>query len=412
MTKVLMAQGEPDATAVSTANTTEYWVFPAAGGNCSMVSATETQNQVKHHNAGVFSDLSIRIGTNGVAGTSTFTFRKNGADGNMQLSIPSSSTGIFTLADTSVTDTIAAGDLTTLKSIPGATTGTIVHRARSCVFNNTSSSETISRLGNINYPSGANLNTASSTSFEGVIGEFPLNFPSTVEADSKCRMRKAGTLRNPGVRVLTNARTTSSTLKIRKNGVDTAQVITIPASTTGWIDQDTPGTTVSVAVGDDINWSLTTGTGTGALRLVILAIDYVTTDGWFPVGCSTTDAASQAAGAAKFQPLGGFKDTNATETNVSSQASAAFRFAELAVLVSASSGAATVTVRQNAADSALVANIAGTGVTLDSTHTITTAKTDLLAFAISPAAANTIKNIIMWGQEVTLPQTVFVEWEE
>lgn len=423
MTKVLMSQGEPDATAVSTANTTEYWVFPAAGGNCSMVSATEAQNQVKHFNAGVFSDLSINIGTNGVAGTSTFTFRINGADGNMQLSIPSSSTGLFKLASSATTDTIAAGDLTCLKSIPGATTGTIVHRARVCCFTNTSSTETITRLGDINYPSGANLNTASTTSYEGVVGEFPLSFPQTTEANAKCRMRKPGTLRNAGVRVLTNARTTSTILKLRKNGADTTQVITIPASTTGWIDQDTPANTTSIAAGDDINWSIAVGTGTGACRLVILAVDYVTTDGWFPVGCSTTDSANQAINLTRYQPLGGFKDTNNTETNVRSYASGIFTFAEMTALVITNTvtAASTVALMLNGSASALSASITAstTGLFFDSSHTVTSASsTDTLSFQMVTGATGTtlnVKNIIMWGQApqaIPIPQTVFIEWEE
>lgn len=420
MTKALYSQGEPDATAVSSANATEYWFFPAAGSNCSMVSTTEADNQVLHKNAGIFSDLSIKIGTNGISGgTTTFRFRINAANGNMSIPIPASSTGLFQLADASVTDTIAAGDKTSLQSTPGGTTGTMVQRARACCFTNTSSSETISRLGCGNYPSGANLNTASSTSYEGIVGEAPLSYPAATEANAKCRIRKAGTVKNLAIYVLTNARTTNTTLKLRKNGVDTTQVITVATGQTGYREQDTPANTTSVAVGDDLNWSIVTGTGTGAFRILIYLMDYVTTDGWFPCGNSTTDAANQASALTRFQPLGGFKDTNNTETNVSIYAGGNFRFTELATLVITNGIAATssVSLVKNGTASALSASITSstTGVFVDSANIVTVATNDTLSFQMvtGGAAGNlNIKNIIMWGQEIVLPQTVYVEWEE
>lgn len=419
MTKALYAQGEPDASAVSTANATEFWFFPVAGGNCSMVSTTEADNQVLQKNAGIYSDISVRVGTNGMTGTTTFQFRINGVNGNMSIAIPGSTTGLFKLADSSVTDTVVAGDLTTLRSTPGGTTGTMVQRARAACFTNTSSSETISRCGCGQYPSGANLNTASSTSYEGIFGEVPLSYPATTEANAKCRMRKPGTIRNLAIYVGANARSTSTTFTLRKNGASTTQVITVGAGVTGWCEQDTPANTTTIAAGDDVNWMMVTGTGTGAFRVFVYLLDYATTDGWFPCGCSTTDGGTIATTLTRYQPLGGFRDTNNTETNVSIYAGGNFRFAELVTLVptNANTAGGTVALMINGSASALSATItgSGTGVFADSANVVTTASTDTLSFRYVTNAgtgAITFKNIIMWGQEMVSPQTVYIEWEE
>src|SRR5690349_5238434 len=209
--KALYSQAESDNTAVSTANTTQFWVAAGAGGGNSAVSTTEANAQTLHKNAGTLSSLTFSLQTNSIAGGSTvFTIRKNSADGNMTISVAASTTGNFS-EGTPHTDTIAAGDKISLKSVPGGATGTFGLTTLSTTFTNTSSNDTISRLTLTTIPTANTYSAASTTNYENIAGEISSSPFNTVEANAKVRFRKGGTIKNAGVFVVSNARTTNTT---------------------------------------------------------------------------------------------------------------------------------------------------------------------------------------------------------
>lgn len=78
---------------------------------------------------------------------------------------------------------------------------------------------------------------------------------------SRTRLYKAGNLSLPGIRVLTNATSDSSTATLYINGSATGVSITIPAATTGVIDG---AGDVDVSPGDEADWIVVTAAG-GAL---------------------------------------------------------------------------------------------------------------------------------------------------
>lgn len=414
-TKVLLSQGESDSSCITNANQT---MFFAAGCNTNLVCfdpAPEANTQVIQRAAGIFSQFTLSLKANGIAGTTTFTFRINAADANMSISIPASTTGNFAMADTSITDTIAAGDKTGVKFVPGATTGTCTVMTMKTIFTNTSSDETITRLGDGGFPDG-NFNTASTTRYEPIAGEFPTTFTST-ESLAKVRIRKPGVIRNLSFFVKTNARSTATSITLRLNGANAAITKSVAAGVTGWQEDTT--NSVTVAVNDDVNWAITTSTGTGAFRVTIILCDFVTTDGWFPVIAAATDAANQAAALTRYLSVGGILVVATGETNLDGATDANFTFAELTANVTTNGIAAvsTVTLRANIADTALVASTTAstTGIINDSTHTVTNIPTDRINYKIVTGGASgnlAIKSVVLWGQEIIIPQTVMVEWEE
>ena len=64
-------------------------------------------------------ELDVRIENNGITAATTFRVRKDGVNGNINLSVSSSSTGVF--EDTTNTDTIVPGDLINYQVAAGAT---------------------------------------------------------------------------------------------------------------------------------------------------------------------------------------------------------------------------------------------------------------------------------------------------
>jgi hypothetical protein len=107
----------------SSANTTQYWMM--AAGLFAQASATETQMQVLWRSAGTASNLYVRLHSNTIAGTTTFTLRKNAADTAMVISVGASASGHFTDSNTV---SIAAGDKLCVKSVPGAAPNTLCYR--------------------------------------------------------------------------------------------------------------------------------------------------------------------------------------------------------------------------------------------------------------------------------------------
>ncbi len=100
---------------IANANTTSY--FLPCGQNT--MSATESDAQNQAQLAFTASNLEGYISANTVTATSTFRLRKNTADGNMNFTVASSTTGYF--EDVTNTDSIAANDIFNYSLVTGAT---------------------------------------------------------------------------------------------------------------------------------------------------------------------------------------------------------------------------------------------------------------------------------------------------
>lgn len=93
----------------------------------------------------------------------------------------------------------------------------------------------------------------------------------TTEAFSQITYRTAGTLSDIYTYISDNSINGTSTLRIRINGGNGTQVVSIGSSTTGHLTDATPTNTDTVAVADEINYSLVTGgsSGTALVRSII-----------------------------------------------------------------------------------------------------------------------------------------------
>ena len=154
MAKTLVISGGTASNA-STANTTQYLSLIGDNRN----SSTESDVQVPFRVAGSFYSLGIRISTNSVNATTTFTLRQNAADTALSFPVATTQTGWF--EDISDTVTVASGDLFSVKSAPGAgSTGTYTAYNIKLEFDTTTSTTLSStRIG----ASVATLNTGHTT---------------------------------------------------------------------------------------------------------------------------------------------------------------------------------------------------------------------------------------------------------
>lgn len=100
----------------------------------------------------------------------------------------------------------------------------------------------------------------------------PYGVSSSTQAQQELPMAHAGTISNLYVNVVSNASTADTTVTVNKNGVNTAIVATITASTTGIFSDTTHS--VSFAAGDLIQFELsqaTTGNVEGAISVSLAA---------------------------------------------------------------------------------------------------------------------------------------------
>jgi hypothetical protein len=195
-------------------------------------------------------------------------------------------------------------------------------------------------------------------------------------------VRTAGTQKNLFLFIRVNTRTTTSTIRNRINGADGNLIVSIPASTTGVLEDTTNSD--SVADGDLLNYSLTTGTGTGNLNITICTTDLETTNDKFAL-IGGVAAGNSLTGVTRF-----FSPNGTAVFSVESQASIQVPFActvrNLGVDVStnAATASSTVDVRINSASSAVTLSVpaGSTGIFEDTTNSASVAANDTLSIRV------------------------------
>lgn len=256
----------------TTANTTQFWqIFGMLVKN-----NTEANCEMIMRSPGILSNLDVFVGLNNINNTCAIKVRLNGADTSLAVTVGASGTGNY-INDVD-TVTVAAGDKICLTTVPfSGSTGTLGLGYARTVF--AATTDTVTRMTvspNTASTAGTNLSDASTSYF------FPLNGHITTntftEAQVKCRQRRVGSFKNLAIKVRTNTRGTNTLIKLRKNGTDATNVITVAGAATGWIEDTTH--TDTIAVGDDFNFTVVTGSGSGSFIVDYIAVDYVSADGY------------------------------------------------------------------------------------------------------------------------------------
>lgn len=115
-------------------------------------------------------------------------------------------------------------------------------------------------VGGGNNGSGTATSTASQTLFAG-IGTAQLSFNSTTEADGQTKWVDAGTFTQLSASVITNARTTATTLQFRVGSGNGAELVSVGAGLTGFFTDTTDSDVTSA--GALVDYAQVTGTGAG-----------------------------------------------------------------------------------------------------------------------------------------------------
>lgn len=376
MAKSVLVNFTPATSAVAAAATTYCGLGMGGSG---VYSTTEANTQIIHETAGTLSSLYVYISANTVSATSTYTVRKNGADGNLTVSVTASTTGAFT--DVTHSDTVAAADKMGIKVVAGGTGTSITSTVQTFQFDATSGT-------NVRFYGlvGNNITSNGITLF--------YTFPGTssgtggaAETASQFKFKTSGTLKNLALHVATNARAVTDTIKTRINGADGNLVISITSGATGFFEDLTH--TELISSGTLGNLAGVYGASTSAIAINDVAFDFSTTNNTSHViGGGSFFFAFSGIMYSRLEPE---SNTNATEANMQSSSPIPFSLSNFEIYVSANGRAATdtFTSRLNGAPGAQSISVtaAATGYFEDTTNSDSISAGDKVAFKYAPGDA-------------------------
>jgi hypothetical protein len=306
-------------------------------------TAQENRRQIPTRSTGTYSKLLVRITANSSSGNITVRSRKNGANGNLNLTISAGFTGV--IEDIVNSDAVAAGDLYCLQYVATGTTGTLTFSVISLVFDATTNC--VSKL----VAEGYTIATASVTHYLPASGD--RSGTTTSEAATQNQVKRAGLAKNLYLFIISNARTTDTVFTLRKNAVDTGIKVTVGPGVVGPIEDTTH--TVSVAANDKLNWALTSGTGIESLVFAFISFEYETSTEhfWLSAGCvgATSDLVINA-NLTHYLPIGGGLTSYTTEADTKLKLRQRCTLSDLLIYVGVNTVTAdsTYRIRINAAD--------------------------------------------------------------
>ena len=370
----------------STSQATGYWNI---NGVINSVDTTQGNRVTKLSYAGTLYGFGIRLRTNSLAaGPGTFKITKNNSDTVLSISVSTGQTGWF--ENTSDTVSISANDLIEVKhTLTGGEAGTFrIQILRTEYDTNTSTTNTISVL-----KSDGTGSTGSGTTYYGYLGGLS-NGTNTTEANAQAKLQYAATLRNLRVNILTNTRTTSTTIRTRVNGANGNMSVTIPASPngTGWFE-DTSNTD-TIAANDLVCIQVVNGASTETAPTYNgIQIDHqTTTDPGKGLLMVTNVTEPYFEPTTTYQEISGQFGDQITESQHQVELLSAFTFKGMAVKCSANTVNSTTPfrLRKNTANSSVVVNVttSSTSWHQDTTNSESCAVGDLVNFnAVLPSVS-------------------------
>lgn len=233
---------------------------PLAGG--AGLDSTESDTQYSITSGGTLQNMFVYLSTNTVSGNSNARSRVNSGNGNLLVTLTGSTTGIF--EDTSNTDSLVDDDVVNYSLTCGTGGLGIVARLVSTEFYTTNDSSIFVAAHEtpVSY-------AASNTRYCGVGG-----IVTSISTEALTHLTaRMGTqvLENLRINVATNATTGgTTTFRMRQNTSNSNLSVVVTTATTGYFT-DTSNTE-TLADDDEINYSITVGTG-GAVTVLKMGMN-------------------------------------------------------------------------------------------------------------------------------------------
>ncbi len=239
----------------STASTTR--TFSLCNTTGVQTTANEAEDQYQFEIAGDLKNHYAYVSSNGRTTNTSTRLRKNGADTSGGCLYNSGVTGA--VEDTSTTISVAAGDLMCNRLTTSTGSNPIVFDTVAIEFiTTTAQSQCIARA-----PIGGSTVNAGETRYSSLMGRAGL---TTSEANARMEVKHNFTLSNFKFNVQAVTQSGNTTIRVRKNGVNTSIVVVVPTgAAVGWKEDST--NTATFAPGDELSVSIVCDSGTGGTMI-------------------------------------------------------------------------------------------------------------------------------------------------
>lgn len=336
-------------------------------------SSEENQTQVILRGSGKIGGLSVLVSANTLTTASmTIATRKNTAAGAQSVVVTAGSTGIF--SDTTNVDNFADGDVYNcqITAQAGGSGTAKIRYIGVWRFDNTNhrTQYGVTNDGLVSF-------VASTNYFLHLAGDIGLE---TVENSVKSKIDIVGSFINLQVGLAVNGRSTSTVIRLRKNNANGNLVVTVTAGSTGVFEDTTHSD--DVVEGDDVNYSLVTGSGTGTFGVRYIGTTKQNVNSNKSNIFSTIALGRVRGGGATLAcGIAGLIQVNSlAESIVNQNLNFDFIATKLRCYISANLHItdSTLTLRKNAGNTALTMTIPAltTGIFEDTTHTVEGLGTD------------------------------------
>ena len=244
---------------------TRYLAIQGDCNDAAAFSQLEAVVKTRQRVAGKYKNLFIYVSANARTTDTVFRGRKNGANGNLIITIAGGATGLF--EDTANEDSVAVDDDYNLSNTTNSGSENFTYNIVGVSFETTEFHGilTTGRAGGTSV----SANVTNYIPLGGAIGAH------SVEARSFRKIRNSKLiLKDLYVYVAANTVTADSTVTVRVNGVDTAIVATLTNATTGLFSDTTHK--IDVGSNDDIGLKIITGATGTSLSLTNIVLFYHT----------------------------------------------------------------------------------------------------------------------------------------
>lgn len=254
---------------------TKYGMF-TAGNN-----STKSNVDIEWSFSTVFERYGAYISSNTATTTTTMGMAINAGVGNLLISIPTTSTGLF--EDAANSDSISSGDDVAFYMSRGAGGSGSSTSQTVYVASNTSSGKALFTWG-VAAGSSSSVTTAN---YMALHGEF--NGRLTTETSARMEVNVATTFSDLKIQVLSNSTTASSTLNFRINGANGNQSVSVSAGSTG-IFTDAVNTDVVSTVTNEVNYRFANGSAHA------LSVKNMSVVGAFSISTPSTSVSDMISG--------------------------------------------------------------------------------------------------------------------
>lgn len=211
-------------TNLNTYSTASKTFFSTPIGNDFAAQTLEPQCKNRQRRAMTIKNCQVFVFSNSNTNAATVHSRKNGANGNLSVSIGAGTTG--NIEDTTHSDSVAAGDDFCYSCVTGAGTVSMEIDLIFADFISTNGDGILSICNDSNQ----SVNT-SVTTYWGLAGDLTTSINTESQAQGSLNMSYA--IQELTINVQTNGITNASTLTLRANTTNTGATVSIIASTTG-----------------------------------------------------------------------------------------------------------------------------------------------------------------------------------